>query len=127
MSNLQPIELEDDNGVSYTIYVQSDSAPASGDTPRSGGSREAYDITPRQQRRQEKLKANLNDVHRTIKGYALYAIGAFQNLAGAEVEDLKLSFGLQVDVDTGIPMLAKGSVAGDFHIEVTCKFPGKKQ
>ena len=65
-------------------------------------------------------------MHRTIRGYARYALGAFQNLAGAEVEELKLSFGLQVDVDSGIPMLAKGSVAGDFHIEVTCKFPSKE-
>jgi hypothetical protein len=73
----------------------------------------------------DQVKAHLQTIHQTIRGYTWYALGAFKNLAGAEVEDIKLSFGLKIDVDTGIPMLASGSIAGDFKIEVSCKFPNK--
>ncbi|MBD2109673.1 CU044_2847 family protein [Nodosilinea sp. FACHB-13] len=73
------------------------------------------------------FSAQLQTVHQTIRAYTMYALGAFKNLAGAEVEDLKLSFGIKINADTGIPMLANGSTDGDFKVEVTCKFPKNQE
>jgi hypothetical protein len=129
MATIQPIVLQDDDGISYTIYVETDGVPpASPDPTRSydpNATRESYGFPPGAPSRgtPTPVNASLETIHRTIRAYTLYALGAFKNLAGAEVEDLKLSFGIKINVDTGIPMLAKGAIDGDFKIEVTCKFP----
>ncbi len=133
MAMVQEIVLQDDDGTSYTIYIETDplvtggvlsSPPASPDPSRSydpNANRESYGVPPRGL--PTPVQASLETIHRTIRAYTLYALGAFKNLAGAEVEDLNLSFGIKVNVDTGVPMLAKGAIDGDFKIEVTCKFP----
>ncbi len=142
MATIQPIVLQDDDGTSYTIYVETDGAspappappsvppapPVPPDPTRSydpNATRESYGLSPGSPSRgmPAPVNAQLQTIHQTIRAYTLYALGAFKNLAGAEVEDLKLSFGIKINVDAGIPMLAKGSIDGDFKIEVTCKFP----
>ncbi|MGF1569816.1 MAG: CU044_2847 family protein [Nodosilinea sp.] len=132
MAMVQEIVLEDDDGTSYTIYVETDPVATAGvpsPPPASPNPTRSYDAdTPRETYGVNRslpapVQASLETVHRTIRAYTLYALGAFKNLAGAEVEDLKLSFGIKINVDTGIPMLAKGAIDGDFKIEVTCKFP----
>ncbi|MBD2112222.1 MULTISPECIES: CU044_2847 family protein [Cyanophyceae] len=141
MTTIQPIVLEDDDGTSYTIYVETDVVetnsrtatppavpPSPPPSPRSydpNATRETYSWPPSEPTRglSAPINAQLQTVHQTIRAYTVYALGAFKNLAGAEVEDLKLSFGIKINADTGIPMLAKGSIDGDFKIEVTCKFP----
>ncbi|MBW4463522.1 MAG: hypothetical protein KME47_25270 [Nodosilinea sp. WJT8-NPBG4] len=140
MATIQPIVLEDVDGTSYTIYVETEVAetyrmpvapPNALPAPPPPGSydpdatRETYDWLPSTPSRAlpSPISAQLQTVHQTIRAYTMYALGAFKNLAGAEVEDLKLSFGIKINADTGIPMLAKGSIDGDFKIEVTCKFP----
>ncbi|MBW4481385.1 MAG: hypothetical protein KME14_02460 [Tildeniella torsiva UHER 1998/13D] len=145
MTAIQPIVLEDDDGTSYTIYVETDgvepygmpAAPPAAPPPAGppapppnrsydpDATRETYSWPPSEPTRglASPINAQLQTVHQTIRAYTVYALGAFKNLAGAEVEDLKLSFGIKINADTGIPMLAKGSIDGDFKIEVTCKFP----
>ncbi|WP_309735668.1 CU044_2847 family protein [Chamaesiphon sp. OTE_75_metabat_556] len=65
----------------------------------------------------------LEKVHHTIRGYAQYAIGAFKNLAIAEVEEVKLKFSLKISAACGLPMIASSKTDADFSIEVKCKFP----
>ncbi|WP_008311112.1 CU044_2847 family protein [Leptolyngbya sp. PCC 6406] len=132
MATVQPIEFEDETGT-YTIYIETDApgtggsaAPEPTRTYAPNPSRESYGITP-PDKQQQVIKAQLQTIHGTLRAYTMYALGAFKNLAGAEVEELKLTFGIKVNADTGIPMLAKGSVGGDFKIEVTCKFPKGKE
>ncbi|NJM46587.1 MAG: hypothetical protein HC860_10735 [Alkalinema sp. RU_4_3] len=69
------------------------------------------------------MRVKLADVHRTIQGYTQYAIGAFKNLAIAEVEEITLKFNLKITAEAGLPMLASGKTESDFAIEVKCKFP----
>ena len=144
MTTIQPIVLEDDDGTSYTIYVETEvaetyrmpavppppAAPPAAPPPIFPDSYDPnatrdYGLPPGAPTRAlpPPISAQLQTVHQTIRAYTMYALGAFKNLAGAEVEDLKLSFGIKINADTGIPMLAKGSIDGDFKIEVTCKFP----
>lgn len=145
MATIQPIVLEDDDGTSYTIYVETEVAesyrmpvappatppiapPAPPDSYDPNTNRD-YGWVPSAPTRAlpTPVSAQLQTVHQTIRAYTMYALGAFKNLAGAEVEDLKLSFGIKINADTGIPMLAKGSIDGDFKIEVTCKFPKNQE
>lgn len=65
----------------------------------------------------------LQEIHQIIRFYVKYAIGAFTNLGGAEVEELNLKFGLKIDGETGVPMLTKASAESFFEVEVKCKFP----
>ncbi|MBE9108546.1 hypothetical protein IQ273_03830 [Nodosilinea sp. LEGE 07298] len=87
------------------------------DTPRGSvsGIRQPQ-ITP-------ELRVKLADVHRTIQGYTQYAIGAFKDLAIAEVEEITLRFNLKITAEGGLPMIASGKAESDFAIEVKCKFP----
>lgn len=71
--------------------------------------------------------ASMQEVHKHIRLYTTYAIGAFKNFAGAEIEELNLKFGLKIANKTGIPMLTEGSGEANFEIEVKCKFPKNKE
>jgi hypothetical protein len=99
--------------------VQSPQTPDSQRSLRDGGpTRETYDVLV-------PTATKLNDIHHAIRLYAKYAIGAFRNLGGAEVEEIKLKFGLKIGGKGGIPILAEASSEGNFEIEVKCKFPEK--
>lgn len=69
------------------------------------------------------VRVKLADVHRTIQGYTQYAIGAFKNLAIADVEEVNLKFNIKISAEGGIPIIASGKTESDFSIEVKCKFP----
>lgn len=68
---------------------------------------------------------DMKKVHRTIRGYAHYAIGAFINFGLAEIEEMNLEFNLKIAGKAGMPVLAEGSAEGTFKIQVKCKFPDK--
>ena len=89
---IQRLILEDEANT-YSVLVEStlaspvrrvdeDFESYDPDTPRGGvpGTRQPQ-ITP-------ELRVKLADVHRTIQGYTQYAIGAFKDLAIAEVEEI---------------------------------------
>lgn len=65
---------------------------------------------------------DMREVHRMIRGYAMYAIGAFKNFALAEVEEMNLEFYLKIAGEAGIPVLTKSSAEGSFKIQIKCKF-----
>jgi Trypsin-co-occurring domain 1 len=125
MANLQPVLLQDEDGTTYTIFVET-TAPEvlppvllpSVETEESD--RESMGIT-------EDTVAKLKEIHETIRAYAWYAIGAFKNFGGAEVEELNLKFGLKIGGKTGVPILTEGSAEANFEISVKCKFPDKSQ
>jgi hypothetical protein len=75
----------------------------------------------------ENAITSMQEVHKYIRLYTKYAIGAFQNFAGAEIEEINLKFGLKIGVKTGIPMLTEGSGEANFTIEVKCKFPSTQK
>lgn len=70
--------------------------------------------------------ASLEEIHKYIRIYTKYAIGAFKNFAEVEIEEINLKFGIKIGGKTGIPMLTEGSGEANFNIEVKCKFPEAK-
>lgn len=123
MADVQPVLLQDEDGTTYTIFVESttpDVLPPA--TPPPGevdeDDYESYGIT-------EDTIAKLKEIHGTIRAYAWYAIGAFKNFGGAEVEELNLKFGLKIGGKTGVPIVTEGSAEANFEISVKCKFPDK--
>lgn len=125
MADVQPVLLQDEDGTTYTIYVES-IAPEilPPDLPPPGSldddDRESMGIT-------EDTIVKLKEIHGTIRAYAWYAIGAFKNFGGAEIEELNLKFGLKIGGKTGVPIVTEGSAEANFEISVKCKFPTKLQ
>jgi hypothetical protein len=115
----QRLILEDET-TTYDVLIE-DTSP----TPKGG--LETYSPNnPRgtlQPTVSPEMRVKLADVHRTIQGYTQYAIGAFKNLAIAEVEEITLKFNLKITAEAGLPMIASGKTESDFSIEVKCKFP----
>lgn len=119
MSEIERLVFEED-GETYEIFVQSKTPrpeiPQSSASSSDDDEFEDYGIV-------EDAKAKLEDIHKIIRGYTKYAIGAFKNLAGTEIEEITLKFGMNIGGKTGIPILTEGSAEANFEIEVKCKFP----
>lgn len=131
MTALQRLILEDED-TSYDIFVEStasNSAPGIQDDyesygpsgPNQGGIGKGWDGST-SNTVPAATRVQLQKVHKTIQGYTQYAIGAFKNLAIADVEEINLKFNLKISAEGGMPMLASAKTEADFAIEVKCKF-----
>jgi len=112
VSEIQKIVVKDD-GEEYEFYIE----PG-----------EMADVEPDEDGDYRDINLptiDMQKVHRTIRGYAKYAIGAFINFGFAEVEEMNLEFNLKIAGKAGMPVLAESSAEGTFKIQVKCKFPGK--
>ncbi len=119
MANIESLVFEED-GQTYTILFESKETPIIPEiataTPTDDDDRESYGW-------KDEASVKIQEVHSQIQAYTKYAIGAFKNLAAAEVEEVTLKFGLKIGGKTGIPILTEGSAESNFEIEVKCKFP----
>jgi Trypsin-co-occurring domain 1 len=115
MADIQKLQIEED-GATYTIYVDTRDNTEIPEQTDVGDDRESYGLA-------EDAVVKLQEVHQTIRAYTKYAIGAFINLGAVEVEEINLKFGLKIGGKTGIPILTEGSAEANFEIQVTCKFP----
>lgn len=125
MASVQPLLLQDKDGTTCTIYIEStapqvlpNNLPTAEELDEDD--RESYGIT-------KDAIAKLKDIHGTIRAYAWYAIGAFKNFGEAEVEELNLKFGLKIGDKTEVPIVTESSAEANFAISVKCKFPNKLQ
>ncbi|MEO1401684.1 MAG: CU044_2847 family protein [Cyanobacteria bacterium J06635_1] len=123
MSEIKPFLLEDADGTTYTVLIESqtrDDAVPSVEPPvepsTDADDREEYGLT-------EEVKAQLKDIHGTIRAYTYYVVGAFRGMAGAKVEELNLKFGLKIGGKAGLPIFTEGSAESNFEVEVKCTFP----
>ncbi len=122
MTQPQRLILEDD-GITYDVLIDSSTASQSPQRRFQGGSDvESYDAR-RGGIQPADMRVKLADVHNTIKGYTQYAIGAFKNLAIADVEEITLKFNIKISAEGGLPIIASAKTESDFAIEVKCKFP----
>ncbi|NET06717.1 MAG: hypothetical protein F6K16_18840 [Symploca sp. SIO2B6] len=71
--------------------------------------------------------ASMQQVHKYIRFYTKYAIGAFKEFSAAEIEEMSVKFHLKIAGKTGLPMLTEGSGGADFEVSVKCKFPNKNK
>ena len=120
MTDVDRLVFEDEQGNDYTLFMEAAESLALPDNPAADENDEYERMGI------SNVKVQLSDVHAKLQNYARYAIGAFQNVPFADVEEITLKFGVKVSGSTGIPILTHGSVEGDFHIEIKCK-PKKEQ
>lgn len=120
MSQVQIFQIQEEDGEIYTMYIETneavDTPKVSDDTERKSD-REEYGLDT------QEVLVQMAEVHKAIRSYTRYAIGAFKNFSDEHVEEVTLKFGLKIGGKTGIPFLAEASSEGNFEIEVKCKFP----
>lgn len=117
MSEIKPFLLEDADGTTYTVLIESQTRDDDVPTVEpSEPDREEYGLT-------DEVKAQLKDIHGTIRAYTYYVVGAFRGMAGAKVEELNLKFGLKIGGKAGLPIFTEGSAESNFEVEVKCTFP----
>ena len=112
------INVKDDMGNLQTITIAEDDQDYEAivsDVDQSPSDRESYGAL------EDRAIAKLKDIHGAIRAYSHYAIGAFQNLPGVEVDEVTLKFGITIEGTTGMPILMGGSAGANFEIEVKCK------
>ena len=116
MSEPQRLLIED-NGKTLELYVES---PSGSGFPASEPTRSirpgAKGLTT------EAVVLKMAEVQEKIQAYANFAIGAFQHLGSAEVEEMTLKFGIKLGGKTGI-IFTEGSAEGSMEVSVKCKFP----
>ncbi|WP_205879063.1 CU044_2847 family protein [Leptolyngbya sp. BC1307] len=108
--------LEDADGTTYTVLIESANPAELPDVGGVDSDRETYGLT-------EDIQAQLKNIHGTIRAYTWYVIGAFKNLAGAEVEEINLKFGMKIGGKAGLPIFTEGTAESNFEVSVKCKFP----
>ena len=119
MSNITPLTLQDQDGTSYTILIESKVPQSAIPTPVAAPSDdddETYDLI-------DNAQAQLKAIQGTIRAYTWYVIGAFKGMAGLEVEEVNLKFGIKIGGKAGIPIFTEGTAESNFEVEVKCKFP----
>lgn len=116
MSDIQKLVVKDD-GQEYEFYIE---PGALADIPDDEDDEPGY-------RDVNLPTVDMKKVHRTIRGYAYYAIGAFTNFSLAEIEEMNLEFNLKIAGKAGLPVLSEASAEGSFKVQVKCKFPDKSK
>jgi hypothetical protein len=112
-NHLKRLQIVTSENKTVEIYVESPSALAIPEiTEKRPGSMGATD----------EVFLKMEEVQEKIKAYADFAIGAFQHLGGAEVEEISLKFGIKLGGKTGV-IFTEGSAEGSMEISVKCKFP----
>ncbi|MBE9063382.1 CU044_2847 family protein [cf. Phormidesmis sp. LEGE 11477] len=126
MSTIRPVQLEDADGTTYTVCIEStEPAELPNDPnlePTRSGDRESYGLGDRVK---AEIKADARNIHGTIRAYTWYVIGAFKNLSDVEIEEINLKFGIKIGGEVGMPIFTKGTAESNFEVSVKCKFPNK--
>lgn len=113
MSELTRLLIEE-NGITTEIYVEAPPTPSIAEPTRSG-------TRPGEKGATDEVLLKMSEIQSKITTYANFAIGAFQKLGGAEVEELNLKFGIKLGGKTGI-IFTEGSAEGSMEVSVKCKF-----
>ncbi|NEQ46479.1 MAG: hypothetical protein F6K00_24225 [Leptolyngbya sp. SIOISBB] len=59
----------------------------------------------------------------TLKAYTRRTLNAFRDLGAAEVDKVKLEFGINMGGEAGVPYVTKGTAECSLKITVECSFP----
>ena len=59
----------------------------------------------------------------TIKTYTQRTLNAFRDLGAAEVDKVKLEFGINIGGEAGVPYVTKGTAECSLKVTVECSFP----
>jgi Trypsin-co-occurring domain 1 len=120
MGTLQPVNLPDGTQIFIEVTDNSISSNSiaigqtSSDNPKRGFINDAS----------KQVAQNVHALENTVRAYTSYILNAFRDLAIAEVSEVTLKFGINVDVQTGLPYIANGKAGCNTEITVKCVFPG---
>jgi hypothetical protein len=125
MSKLTPIQLDDGSLIYIEASTDADIEPGipssrEPEEPTRGIPGMPPPASP------QKLPQSIQSIQNTIRAHTLYTLNAFKNLGLAEVSEITLSFGLSIDVQTGMPYIANGRASCSTEITVKCEFPKKE-
>lgn len=125
MGQLTPVTLEDGT----ILYIEATDRTASAPAAPSNPVRSTIDDNPKRglfiEEPQKQIVQSFQAIETTIRAYTTYTLSAFRNLAIAEVSEVTLKFGVNVDVQTGLPYIANGKAGCNTEITVKCVFPPK--
>lgn len=110
MAQIIPIELED--GTMIYMEAQEESKQF-GDPKRSLIPTDPQKLVPQP----------FQAIERTVRAYTTYTLGAFKNLAIAEVSEVNLEFGVKINATSGVPFIAAGTAECNIKISVKCTLP----
>ncbi|MDZ8109161.1 MAG: CU044_2847 family protein [Nostoc sp. DedQUE12a] len=69
----------------------------------------------------------MQQARQMIRSYTIYALSAFKDFNTAEIEEVRLKFGIKLGGKAGISYITEGSAESNLEIEVKCKFPEKQK
>jgi hypothetical protein len=115
MGQLTPIELEDGT----VIYIEAAEKTTPGLTNPQRG---LFPDDP-----QKQITQSFQAIEGTIRAYTTHTLNAFRNLAIAEVSEVNLKFGVNINATSGVPYIAAGSAGCNVEISVKCVFPQKSE
>jgi hypothetical protein len=126
MKQLVPFQLDDHT----VIYIEpSDDIqtplPTSTAPPSGELTREDLELDPKGGAdvvAQQTVQA-FRSMENTLKVYTKGVINAFKDLGGANVDKVKLEFGVNVGGEAGVPYVTKGTADCSLKITVECSFP----
>jgi hypothetical protein len=115
MSEVQEFLLEDEEGKPIRVFIESKSNPEVVErvSPQRPGGMGIVEDT----------SARLQEARAMIRAYTRYALSAFQDLKGVQIEAVNLKFGLKLSAKGGIPFITEGQAESNLEISVTCKIP----
>ncbi len=113
MGKLQPVNLPDGT----QILIEATDNPIAGQTSSGEPTRGFISDATKQ------VAQNAQALETTIRAYTGYTLKAFRDSAIAEVSEVTLKFGINVDVQTGLPYIANGKAGCNTEITVKCIFP----
>lgn len=120
MSELQRLLIQEGNQT-YEIYVETKESPPPPSPPATTTGK------PGEKGAGDAALLKMQQARQMIRGYATYALGAFKDFGAAEIEEVKLKFGLKLGGKAGIPYITEGSTESNLEIEVRCKFPTQQK
>lgn len=115
MPKLVPIQLE--NGL--TLYMEAEEDKES--SAVKGGQLRGASTGPAV----KTVVQNFEVLEKTLSSFTHYALNAFKQVAGANVDKVTLEFGVTIGGEAGIPYVTKGSAEGNLKVKIECSFPNK--
>lgn len=118
MNKLVPVELDKDT----VIYMEADDAV---EAPPCGPENSAEPIRSSRGGAIEAALQRFDKIEGSVRALIQQALGAFRDVANANVDKVTLEFGINVSGEAGIPYITKGRGEGNLRIKVECSFPVK--
>lgn len=115
MSDLIPLKLNDDT----VIYIERDDPPSRGGSGYLGGVRGS---SPSEE---AEVPVEVAKMQSTLRYFTDHALAPFREVAGANIDKVKLEFGLKIGGEAGLPFITKGSAESTLKVTVECSFPNQ--